>query len=280
VKWKTLIWRVVILLIVILVGGGTYYALAMQAGEDVQTTSSSATATQTAVARRGDLVIFASGTGELVALGETNLKFDEDGTLVELLVSVGDQVSEGDVLARLQVNKTEKQLAAEIANAELAVVEAQQALDVLYEQAELKAAQALLDLETAQEEREALQDNDLAIAQAKQAVVQAEEAIEQAEMRLYIHNSSASEGDIYTAYASMLFKEKTYNELGEKVEQLEYEYKKTKGKEARDRLQAQIDRTMAQMYNAQVAYEEALYRYESIDDPANPNDINMAQTQR
>ena len=278
-KRKTLIWSVIMLLVMVLAGGGTYYALAMQAGEDGKTTSSSETATQTAVARRGDLIVFASGSGELVALDDTTLKFDENGTLVELLVSVGDQVSEGDMLARLQVEKTETQLTAEITNTELAVVEAQQALDALYEGAELKAAQTLFDLEAAQSELEELQNNDVEVAQAMQAVIQAEEAIDDAEMMLYIHNSSPSEDDIYTAYASLLFKEKTYNELVEKVAQLEYEYLKTKGQEARERVQAQIDQATAQMYNAQVAYEEALYHYETIDDPADPLDLNLAQTQ-
>jgi small-conductance mechanosensitive channel len=36
---------------------------------------------------------------------------------------------------------------------------------------------------------------------------------------------------------------------------------------------------MARMYNAQIAYEEALYHYETIDDPADPADINLTQSE-
>jgi multidrug efflux pump subunit AcrA (membrane-fusion protein) len=269
----------IILLVILVASGGTFYTSAMQSDEDEQTSSSSDTATQTAVARQGDLVVFASGTGKLVPQDETTLKFDENGMLVELLVDVGVLVASGDVLARLQTDKSEAQLAADIAKAELAVIENQQALDAFYEEAEIKAAQALFNMEVAQEELVDLRNNDLEVAQAMQAVSNAEAAIEDAEMALYIHNSKPSEDDVYTAYASLLFKEKTFNELIEKIERLEYEYKKAKGKDARERVNAQIERTTAQMYNAQIAYEEALYHYETIDDPADPLDLNLAQTQ-
>lgn len=278
-KRKTLIGSAIILLIVVLAGGGAYYALAMPLDADGQTAVSDEVATQTAVARQGDLIIYASGNGELVAQDETALEFDDNGTLVELLVNVGDQAAAGDVLARLEIDRTEAQLAAEIAQAELAVVQAQQTLDSLYEEAELRAAQALFDLETAQEALADLQNNDLEVAQAQQAVAQAEAAIEDAEMMLYIHNSAPSEDAIYTAYASLLFKEKKYKELQDQLAQLKYEYKKANGQAARKRVESQIERVTAQMYNAQVVYEEALYHYETIADPADSLDINLSQTQ-
>ncbi|MEZ4590327.1 MAG: efflux RND transporter periplasmic adaptor subunit [Chloroflexota bacterium] len=56
---------------------------------------------QTAVARRGDLVVSAIGAGNIVAAEEVTVGFGSNGTLVELLVQVGDKVSAGDVLARL-----------------------------------------------------------------------------------------------------------------------------------------------------------------------------------
>jgi HlyD family secretion protein len=279
VKRKTLNWTALLLLVVLVAGGGAYWASAVGINEVGETFSTSETSTQTAVARQGDLVVFASGTGQLVSQDETTLKFDQNGTLVELLVNVGDQVSIGDVLARLQVSKSEAQLAADIAKAELAVLEDQQALDTLYAQAELAAAQALFDLEEAQEELADLQNNDLGVALALQAVADAEGAIEDAEMMLYIQNSSPSEVDIYTAYASLLFKEKELNELIEEIAQLDYERKKAKTTSARERIQDQIDRATAQMYNQQIVYEEALYRYETIDAPADPLDLNLAQTQ-
>lgn len=248
------------------------------AGQGIGLTStSSETSIQTAIARRGDLIVYASGVGQLVALDETSLQFDENGTLIDLLVSVGDQVSAGDVIARLQVNKSETQLAADITKTELALVEDQQALDALYADAEIIAAQALFDLEKAQQELADLQNNDLQVAQAMLAVADAEAAVKDAEIMFYIYNSSPSEEDIYTAYASLLFKEKELNELKDQLAQLEYDYKKAKGRAARDRVKAHIERVTAQMYNQQIVVEQALYRYETIDDPSDALDLNLAQ---
>jgi multidrug efflux pump subunit AcrA (membrane-fusion protein) len=237
------------------------------------------TTPQTAIAQTGDLTVLASGTGQLVALDETNLQFDENGTLIELLVNAGDEVSEGDILARLRVNKTEAQLAAEIAAAELAVLEDQQALDSLYSDAKINAAKAQYDLEVAQDELADMQNNDLQVAQAQQAVAQAKEAVEDAEMMLYIYNSAPSEDEIHTAYASYLFKEKSLNELKDEIAHLEYEFKQAHGKPMRDRIQSQIDRATAQMYNQQIAVDKARYHYETIDSPADSLDVNLAQTQ-
>jgi HlyD family secretion protein len=279
VNRKPLIWTLIILVILVIAGGGTYYAFAMQASNARQSSAENEATNQTAVAQVGDLTVFSSSTGQLVALDENSLQFDEDGTLIELLVNIGDEVSAGDVLARLRVNKSETQLAAEIAKAELAVIEAQQVLDALYADADFNAAQALYDLEVAQNELADLQNNDLEIAQAMQAVTQAEEAIEDAEMLLYIHNSSPSDDEIYTAYASLMFKEKKLNELKDEIAHLEYEFKQAQDKFTRDLIQSQIDRVSAQMYNQQIAVDESLYRYETIDDPADPLDVNLAQTQ-
>ena len=50
--------------------------------------------------RRGNLVISASGSGTLVPADDVSLGFTSSGVLAEVLVEVGDQVEEGDVLAR------------------------------------------------------------------------------------------------------------------------------------------------------------------------------------
>jgi multidrug efflux pump subunit AcrA (membrane-fusion protein) len=263
----------------VVTGGGAYYAFALQTGEIEQPSAESEATTQTAVAQKGDLTVLSSGTGQLVALDETSLNFDDSGTLIELLVRVGEEVSAGTVLARVRMDKTEAQLAAEIAAVELEVLEAQQALDALYTDAEITAAQALYELEIAQDELADLLNYDLEVAQAMQAVALAEEAVEDAEMMLYIYNSSPSDDEIYTAYASLLFKEKKLSELQDELAHLEYEFKKARDEFMRDRIEAQIERVTAQMYNQQISVEAAQYRYETIDDPADSLDLQLAQTQ-
>lgn len=276
-KRKTVIWTAGILLVALAMLGVGYYTLDQQTGQPSQETGGAAV--ETAVARIGDLSVFASGTGQVTSLRETSLGFDESGTLSEILVNIGDEVSAGDVLARLRVNKSEAQLAAEIAKAKLAVVKDQKALDVLYTTAEQKAAQALLDLENAQNQLEDLRDYDAELAQALQAVASAKQAVSDAEMMLYIYDSSPSQEDIYTAYASLLFKEKRLNELKDEVAHLEYKLKQAPDKPTRIRISSQLDRVKAQMYNQQIVYDEALNRYNTINDPADPLDLNVAQTQ-
>ena len=278
VKRKTIIWSIVGLLVVVITVGLALYAFDVKANEPEPTAETRTAATQTAVASRGDLVVFASGTGEVVPLQETTLSFDEQGTLVEILVGVGDQVATGEVLARLRVNKSGAQLAADIAQAKLTVLENQQALDSLYADAEVQAAQALVDLETAQRDLEAVLNNDLELAQAKQTVVEAQAAIDDAEMQLYILNASPSDEAIYTAYASLLFKEKRYNELKNQVERLEYKLKTAGIKAMRDQISSQLRQVRAQFYKQQIVYEEALYHYNNLDAPADSLDLKVAQS--
>ena len=113
------------------------------------------------MARQGDLSIYASGAGTVIAALERGAGFDESGTLIELLVAVGDVVEEGQVLARLQTNHTAESIALDIANAELNLLQAQKTLDDLVNadislqlaQAQLAVLEAQTALEDAQEDR-------------------------------------------------------------------------------------------------------------------------------
>jgi multidrug efflux pump subunit AcrA (membrane-fusion protein) len=172
---------------------------------------------QTAVARTGDISIIVNGAGEVVPASDIDLAFDQSGTIIEVLVKVGDQVKTGDVLVRLQVDKTEAQLASEIAAAELSVVQARSKLNDLHADAEINAAQALIELEEAQLNLGDVIDLELEKATAMQAVALAEESIANAEMLLYIYNSSPSDEEIYTLYASWLFKQENLDYLGLKM---------------------------------------------------------------
>jgi RND family efflux transporter MFP subunit len=123
---------------------------------DANAEASEEAAMQTAKAWRGDLVITASGTGQLAPASQISMGFDESGTLIELKVNIGDEVKAGDVLARLQTQNSPEEIAASIADAELVVIQAQQALDNLYANAETTRTEAMNDIATyAQEVRDA-----------------------------------------------------------------------------------------------------------------------------
>jgi RND family efflux transporter MFP subunit len=61
-------------------------------------------ALQTAKVRKGDLVITASGIGTVVPISEVELGFRSPGMVSELTVALGDEVTSGEVLARLEEN--------------------------------------------------------------------------------------------------------------------------------------------------------------------------------
>ena len=101
--------KVILALIVILVlagaGGYAYYAKVYLPSQTTTTTAS----LQTATVKQGDLVIYASGTGTLVASDEVDLAFKTGGQVTEIAVEVGNKVSAGDILAK--VDDTDAQIA-------------------------------------------------------------------------------------------------------------------------------------------------------------------------
>ncbi|MCJ7534527.1 MAG: HlyD family efflux transporter periplasmic adaptor subunit [Anaerolineales bacterium] len=266
-------------LFVIIAGGFLYLTLSAASGDSNQGQLAGEDEIQGAVARTGDLILSVSGSGELVSVSEAGLSFQEQGELVELNVHVGDQVQTGDVLARLQIDQTAAELAANLTSAELEVLRAQQNLDQLYENAEFAAAQALVALEGAQLAVEELLDDELEQALAQQALHLAEEAVQEAEMNLYIVNSSPSQEAIDIAYASLLFKEKDLKEMQLRLAQTEYQFKSAPNQVVRDRLNQQILNLRVQLANQQLEYENALYKYNTLDDPPEMVDLTVGEAQ-
>lgn len=103
---------------------------------------------QTTFARQGNLVLYASGSGTLIVMNEVELGFGTAGPVAEVHVQVGDRVQAGDILA---VAGEREQLQAQVAADELAVQDAQVALDGLYANADMAAAEALLNLANAKD---------------------------------------------------------------------------------------------------------------------------------
>ncbi len=99
-KW---IWiGVAVAVIVAGTGGYVAYRRAAAAQTSQEPTLETATVTQ------GDIVLSALGSGTLLPEREMTLTFGTEGTVAELLVAVGDEVHEGDVLARLDTTSLER----------------------------------------------------------------------------------------------------------------------------------------------------------------------------
>lgn len=255
-------WWLILALILILAAGFTAYQVFFKTEAETATTPQ----VQTAVARRGELVVFASGAGQVIPSTQMSVGFDESGTLAELLVNVGDKVEAGQVLARLQTDQSEDEIALALAEAELNVLTAQQSLDDILANSSLDAAQALLDVEEAQQSLEDLQNNDLRSAQALQAVAEAEVSVKNAER---IYNSvrlPADQNTIATAYAELVLAEKRLKEQQDKFDDYVNKPDDDLGK-ANQQLKLSA---------AQQAYDQALRYYNAATGTGSDLDIESA----
>lgn len=95
----------IIVVLAVLGGGGAYAYSAWFAPEEVVDEPTM----QTATVRQGDLTLYATGSGELIAATDATFGFDASGQVTVLNVSVGDMVEAGDVLA--EIDDTDAQLA-------------------------------------------------------------------------------------------------------------------------------------------------------------------------
>ena len=167
------IWTIGIVIILLAASSGGYaYYRSTQTVDETDSTAE----LQTAVATRGDLVIYASGTGTLVSANETELSFTSTGQVIEVDVAVGEKVEAGTWLARL--DDTDAQAAYAEANRTYLELTSQSAIAT----AQQAIADATSDVSDAK--------NTLAyvispeVLQAEEKVTEAQTAITEAETKL------------------------------------------------------------------------------------------------
>jgi HlyD family secretion protein len=120
---------------------------------------------QTARVRTGDIRVTASGAGNLVPAAELDLGFRTSGVLAEVNVAVGQTVTAGQALARLDDAAAQIQLSQAEINLEQARASAGDQTSAIAE-AELRVAAAQAALEDAQAARAAVKNPDVASYQA------------------------------------------------------------------------------------------------------------------
>ncbi|MFT3893143.1 MAG: efflux RND transporter periplasmic adaptor subunit [Anaerolineales bacterium] len=169
--------RVILILAAVLLvassGGYYYYAKVYLPSQTTTTTK----AMQTATVRQGDLVIYASGTGTLVASDEVNLAFKSSGQVTAINVAVGDKVNAGDVLATIDDT-----------TAQIEYTQAVRSLNELTSLSAIASAQsavatAMTDLADAQSHLQyvispQVYNAELALAEKEQAVKDAQAAVD------------------------------------------------------------------------------------------------------
>ncbi len=188
------LWWLALIALLIAVGGSYYYYSQIY----LVAQASPAPALQTAKVRTGDIMITASGAGNLVPAAELDLGFRSSGVLVELNVAVGDHVEAGQVLARLDDTAARIQVEQAELNLEQAKDnEAELISEAAIAKAELDVANAEAALEEAQAYLAAVKNPDVAAYQAAYDVAVA--TLEQARNTATITDLGSLTGAVYKA---------------------------------------------------------------------------------
>ena len=281
---------VLLVAVLLAAGGGWYYYdryLPAQASPPAETIA-------TAQVQRGNLVISASGSGELIPAAETGLGFNKDSVLTELWVQVGDKVRAGDVLAR--VDDTEAQQA--VAKAELEVTKAQLDLATAQTQlSELLEGSSEADILEAQA---AVKSAEEALAEAKAGpteaeIAVAEAAVESAEEALAEAKAGPTEAEIAVAEAALASAQETYQRLLDGPDESEIEEAELSLSRAKNSLwstQSSRDATcgksdsstqcksaQASVLNGEISVRLAEMALEELREPASEAEIQEALSQ-
>lgn len=232
-----------------------------------------------------DLPSIVSATGEVVPEHQALLSVSAGGIVQDVLVKKGDTVRDGQLLVQLEA--TEQQLAA-VSAAELELLNAQNALEALYKDTDLSAAQALQSAETSERELEDLNNPELQQAQALQAVADAQKSVDDAERKLTILTKPPSQTAIDQVYANLLLAEKQLNETLEQIEDTERLFKKYSAsskfpasvrKNILSNLRQALKGLEIKRTQDQLAYNRSETRYNDLLAPPDPVDVGVAEAQ-
>ncbi len=166
-KWKWVLLAAVVL-------AGAYYGYGRWQQQQQSEQAADEETLKTARVRRGDIVLYANGTGTLTPAYEVSFGFGAAGQVVEIYAAAGDQVTAGQVLARLddaaaqarlaQAERTLRELTspAALAQAEADLAAAQENLNTMRNRLAWLISPGVLNtterLEAAQARLEALQE--------------------------------------------------------------------------------------------------------------------------
>jgi len=237
---------------------------------------------QTATARQGSLVLSASGSGVVIASSKTDLAFTSSGTLLELLVTVGDQVEAGQLLA--QVDETSAQ--AKLEQADITLRELTSATAVA------TARQAVGEAHTAVDEAH----DDLAylisptVLKWEERVATAQAAVEAAEGAAQSIPSTETAAALETAQASL--KQAQGSLLYAQSDQSDYLQDQFTFRMQRNRVwvdvyapptAAEIEAARATLQLTQATMQEAQWLYAELSGgevPENATGSKLAQVQQ
>ena len=207
-----------------------------------------------------------SATGVVVPEQEALLSVSAGGVVDNVLVEKGDEVTTGQILVQLE--GTEQQAAA-VSAAALELANAQVALDKLYKDTNLQAAQALRSAETAERALEDLLNRDLQQALALQAVADAQKAVDTTERNARYSQSTASQADIDAQRAQVVLARDALDKANE-------DFEPHANKSADNTTRAHF---LARQAAAQKIYDDAVRRLNAMEGTSSEVDINVAEAE-
>jgi HlyD family secretion protein len=220
---KTTVLAIILLLALVLTGCG---AARMVGGAG----AAGAQAAEITTLSRGPLSVTISAIGNVRPAQTVTLAWQTGGKVGQVNTATGQKVNQDDVLASLDPTS----LSNAILSAQVELIEAQNALDALYDPDPLSIAQAEDALEQAQESLENLKTpSESAIAEANLAVIAAQDEVEDAEYKVNsLTNGRGNAQLIAQARANVLIAQ-------DRVDQLQVVYNNTPGKPEEDAGKAQ-----------------------------------------
>ncbi len=272
---KRRVWIVVgVVAVLAIVGGYLVYSNGQTAAAQEDTTE-----VQTSTVRTGSITVSATGAGTVIPARQVDLAFSTSGVLTELAVGVGDQVTTGDELAR--VNDTAAQKA--LATAQLQVTQAAMQTDATATQTgisfdDISIEEAQMTLDEAQAALDELvnwtpDDEEIALLQAKLDAAKASYSAAQGQ-------DSASSTNVDVEAISL---EQTKRSLAEA--QAAYDVAHDPGRDwelndprTADALESERDRTADSLLRAQEALEVAELNYQATVSSTNYSSSASAQS--
>ncbi len=179
--------------------------------------------------------------GRIMPTRYVNLTFINGGFIDEVLVEEGQEVEKGDTLAKLR----DEALAAELAGAEMELVQARQAYD---------------DLD---------RNLDLLTAEAQEQLAEAQDAVKDAERRVNNLVYGAKEANLQAAEANVVL-------LREQLEDAEEDFVKHSNKPEDNLVRATYQSAYAQ---AQLDYDAAVNQLNNMSAGSNPTELAVAQAE-
>ena len=232
-----------------------------------------------------NLPAMVSAAGVVVPEKEALLSITAGGIVEDVLVAKGDRVSSGQVLVNLE--GSQGQVAA-VSTAELGLLNAQLALEALYKDTELFAAEALNSAEAAERALEELNNPELQQAQASQSVANAQKAVADAERNLAILTKPPTPNVIDQARGNILLEEKKLNETNGQIEKLERQYKKHSSNknlpaEIRKNILTKIRQSLkgleVKRSQEQLAINNSYIKLNDLIAPPDPVDVQVAEAE-